>query len=58
MKRDLLIICGGLFAVGLVFWAFWGNPQNGPRLHTAQSLQAEPDLTLISERSPYMRTER
>jgi hypothetical protein len=30
MKRDLLIISGGILAVGTVIWGFWGNPDNAP----------------------------
>jgi len=46
--------------LGLITWTFWGNPEMGyvPRLRTAQSLKADPNLKLISERSAYMRTER
>jgi hypothetical protein len=58
MKRDLLIIGSGMLAVGTVFWAVWGNPENVPRMHTVQEMKAAPELKLVSERSPYMRTER
>jgi hypothetical protein len=46
--------------LGLITWTFWGNPEMGyvPRLRTAQSLKADPNLKLISERSASMRTER
>ena len=27
MRRDLLVISGGMLAVGVVVWAFWGNPE-------------------------------
>ena len=60
MRRDLLLICSAILALGLISWTFWGNPEMGsvPRLRTAQSLKADPNLKLISERSAYMRTER
>ena len=60
MRRDLLLICNAILALGLISWTFWGNPEMGsvPRMHTAQSLEADPNLKLISERSAYMRTER
>jgi hypothetical protein len=60
MKRDILVISGGMLAVGLVGWTFWGNPDSGsiPRMHTVQPLQVDSNLKLISERSPSMRTER
>jgi hypothetical protein len=60
MRRDLLLICSAIFALGLISWTFWGNPEVGsaPRMHIGQSLEADPNLKLISERSAYMRTER
>jgi hypothetical protein len=60
MRRDLLLICSAILALGLISWTFWGNPEMGsvPRMHTDQSLEADPNLKLISERSAYMRTER
>ena len=58
MRRDLLAITGGMLAVGATVWAFWGNPDNPPRLRTAQEIKADPNSKLVSERSPYMRTER
>jgi hypothetical protein len=59
MRRDLLAISGGMLAVGATVWALlWGNPDNPPRLRTAQEIKADPNLKLVSERSPYMRTER
>jgi hypothetical protein len=58
MKRDVLVISSGMLAVGVVVWAFWGNPEIAPRMHTVQEMQAAPGLQLLSERSSYMRTER
>jgi hypothetical protein len=28
MKRDVLLISGGILAVGLLAWLAWGNPDN------------------------------
>jgi hypothetical protein len=49
-----------LFAFGLIGWILVAErPQNSPaRLETSQSLSADPDLRLVTERSEYMRTER
>jgi len=47
-----------MLAVGTVFWAVWGNPENVPRMHIVKEMKAAPELKLVSERSPYMRTER
>ena len=60
MKRDLSLVSGGILGLGLLSWAFWGNPQTlaVPRMHTVQIPHDDPDLRFVSERSPYMRTER
>ena len=58
MKYDLLVISGGMLAVGIVIWGFSGLPNHAPRMHAAQEMNVDPNLKLISERSPYMRTER
>jgi hypothetical protein len=60
MQRDILIISGGFLAVGLALWAFWGNPPMSAdsRLPMAQTLDQDRDIRLVTERSPYMRTER
>jgi hypothetical protein len=58
MKRDLLVISAGMLVVGVVAWTFWGNPESMPRMHSVQEMKADPDLKLVSERSPYMRDER
>jgi hypothetical protein len=52
MKYDLSVVGGGIIAVGFIAWIFWGTP----RVHSVQPLDS--DLKLVSERSPYMRTER
>lgn len=60
MKRDLPIVFGCIVATGLTIWSYWGNsPKNGaPRQAAMQQLDIDPDLKTISERSPYMRSER
>ena len=60
MRQDLLFVAGGIVATGLTMWGFLGNPpkHNAPRLSVVQQFDAESDLKVISERSPYMRSER
>jgi hypothetical protein len=65
MNRDVLAISGGMLGLGAVIWVFWGNPEPAPRTQMgsrippgAQELAADPALKLVTERSPYMRTER
>jgi hypothetical protein len=60
MKQDLLFVAGGIVATGLTMWGFLGNPpkHNAPRVLVVQQLDADPNLKAISERSPYMRSER
>lgn len=59
MKQDILAIGGGLIAFGAVVWAFWGHPETPARPDPVhQELAADANLKLVSERSPYMRTER
>ena len=58
MRRDLLAVSSGILTAGVIAWVFWGNPENVPRMHTFQAMAADPDLRLVSERSPYMRNER
>ena len=58
MERDPWTFAAA-FALGFIAWVVFANPQKGsPRLEASKSLSADPDLRLISERSPYMRTER
>ncbi|SDD14773.1 hypothetical protein SAMN05216337_100856 [Bradyrhizobium brasilense] len=58
MKRDLLVICGGMLATGAIAWILLGNPASGPHMHGLQTMSADQDLRLVSQRSPYMRDER
>jgi hypothetical protein len=64
MVRDLLILAAASVVFGVIVWNVLGSPQkrslqrSSLPVETSQSLEADPDLRLISERSPYMRTER
>ena len=60
MKRDLLMVAGCIVATGLTMWSLWGNPHKhaAPRLMIVQQLDADPDLKVVTTRSPYMRSER
>ena len=64
MVRDLLILAAATIVLGVIVWSVLGNPpkrslqKSSLPLETSHSLNADPDLRLISERSPYMRTER
>jgi hypothetical protein len=58
VKRDLLAICVGMLAVGVMTWSFLGNPRGTSRMHSVQMLDKDPNVKLVSERSPFMRTER
>jgi hypothetical protein len=65
MVRDLWTLAAVSIAFGVIVWIVIGHPQKSSlrqesslRMETSHSLNAHPDLRLISERSPYMRTER
>jgi hypothetical protein len=59
MTRDLMIISGGLVAISIISWVSLRDPAPVPTMHTAQqTLDHDPNLNLVSEQSPYMRTER
>jgi len=58
MKRDIVMISGATLAIGMLMWAFAGNPQSAGRTRVAQKMDAAPELKQISEHSPYMRSER
>ena len=49
-----------MLAVGLGVGSFWGNPQHtGPeKTRVVRILADDPALKLVSEKSPYTRTER
>ena len=56
--RYLLAMSSAILGVGLVLWTFSGNPEPAPRVYSAQPLDSDPNLKLVTERSPYMRSER
>ena len=59
MRQDLFLVCGGIIAVGLAIWGVSGNPpHSAPKAQVAQELNVDPELKLVTERSPYMRSER
>ena len=60
MKQDLALVAGGIVVTGLAMWSVWGNPpkHGEARVLVVQHLHADPDLKAVSERSPYMRSER
>jgi hypothetical protein len=58
MKRDIVVISGATLAIGVIMWAFVGNPESAGRMRVSQKMDVAPELKLISERNPYMRSER
>jgi hypothetical protein len=60
MKRDIGVISGATLAIGMIMWAFVGNPESASRARISgtQKMDIAPELKLVSERSPYMRSER
>ena len=58
MKRDVGIISGATLAIGMIMWAIAGNPESTSRARVSQKMDIAPELKLVSERSPYMRSER
>ena len=58
MKRDIGVMSSTILAIGAVVFAFWGNPETAKRTSVVQKMNVAPELKLVSERSPYMRSER
>jgi hypothetical protein len=65
MVRDLVTLAAASIVLGVFAWSILGPPpknslrEKAPfRMETSDSLNIDPDLWLISTRSPYMRTER
>jgi hypothetical protein len=54
------IIAAAVFAFGVIGWVVVAErpPKRPIRIEASRTLAADPDLRLVSERSPYMRTER
>src|SRR3954447_25191964 len=56
--RDLLILAAASIVLGVIVWSVLGHPQGRSlqgsylRMETSHSLNADPDLRLVSERSP------
>ena len=57
MTKDIVAICAGLLVLGFVSWM---TPKYLPVSETpvVRALADDPDLKLISEQSPFMRSER
>ena len=60
LVRDPWIIAAALLAFGVIGWVVVAErpPKSQVRIEAARTLAADPDLRLVSERNPYMRTER
>ena len=60
MVRDPWIVAAALFAFGVIGWVVGAErpPKSPVRIEAARTLAAEPDLRLVSDRNPYMRTDR
>ena len=60
MMRDPWTLAAALFAFGVIGWVVVAErpPKSPVRIEAARTLAADPDLQFVSERSPYMRTER
>ena len=60
MKQDIGVISGVTLVIGVVMWAFVGNPQGAHRTRTSvsQNMDVAPELKRVTEHSPYMRSER
>ena len=56
MKRDIGVISGATLAIGMIMWAFVGNPESTSRARVDEQ-SGRCGLKLVSERSPYMRSE-
>jgi hypothetical protein len=60
MVRDPWTLAVALFTFGVIAWVVVAEhpPKSSVRIEASRTLAADPDLRLVSERSPYMRTER
>jgi hypothetical protein len=59
MMRYPWPLAAALFALGVIVWAVVAErPRENLRIEASPTLAADTDLRLVSERSPYMRTER
>jgi hypothetical protein len=53
-------LAAALFAFGVIAWVVVAErpPENPVRIEASRTLAVDPDVRSVSERSPYMRTER
>jgi hypothetical protein len=59
MTKDFVAIGAAMFVIGLGVWSLWGPPPaRAPETQQVRVLADDPALKLISEKNPYMRTER
>ena len=60
MRDHPWIIAAAMFAFGVIAWVVVAerSSKSPVRIEAARTLAADPDHRLVSERSPYMRTER
>jgi hypothetical protein len=60
MMRHPWTLAAALFTFGVITWVMVAEraPENPLRIEASLTIAADPDLRLVSERSPYMRTER
>lgn len=53
------MVGGGIIVLGLVAWGLWDGPRHiAPKAQIRQELNVDPDLKLVTEHGPYMRSER
>jgi hypothetical protein len=59
MVRAPWTLAVALFAISVIAWVVAAErpPKSPVRIEAARTLAADPDLRLVSERSPYMRTD-
>ncbi|MEH2530613.1 hypothetical protein V1274_001622 [Bradyrhizobium sp. AZCC 1614] len=60
MTKDMAVIGAGMLVVWFAVWSVRGNLENESpaRTEAVRVLADDPALKLVSEHSPYMRTER
>jgi hypothetical protein len=60
MTNDIAAICTGFLVLGFLSWTLMMTPKHSPasETHVVRALADDPDLKLISEQSPFMRSER
>jgi hypothetical protein len=60
MAKDIVAICAGFLVLGFITWTLGKTPKHSPEseTHVVRALADDPDLKLISEQSPFMRSER